>query len=104
MGILCGAMIESFTPASIADVEEIRMDTKQASVPERLPLEKMRKRKGFSAHKLAQAANISVATVRAIELGNLKRTPRYETMEAIAKALEIDPREINWPGDPYALE
>jgi transcriptional regulator with XRE-family HTH domain len=75
----------------------------QASV-KRLPLETLRKRKGFSAHKLAQAAHVSIATVRAIELGTLKRAPRYETMSAIAQVLAVDPRDIDWPGNPYALD
>ena len=76
---------------------------KQVSM-KRLPLETVRKRKGLSAHRLAQEAHVSIATVRAIELGTLKRAPRYGTMNAIAQVLAVDPRDIDWPGNPYALD
>ncbi len=71
---------------------------------ERLPLEIIRKRKGFSAQGLAKAANVSVATIRNIERGSTKTIPRYPTMQAIANALGCEPTDIEWPNNPYALD
>ncbi len=70
---------------------------------QRIPLEIMRRRKGFTAQRLAKEAHTSVATIRNIELGKTKTMPRYETMNAIAQVLGCEPTEIEWPNNPYAL-
>ena len=71
---------------------------------QRIPLEILRRRKGFTAQRLAQEAHVTVTTIRNIELNKTKTAPRYETMQAIATVLGVEPMDINWPNNPYALE
>jgi len=59
-------------------------------------LRELRRRKFMSQEDLAKAAGLAASTVTKIELG--KASPRYQTARALAKALGVDPGEIEWPG------
>lgn len=52
----------------------------------------IRKTKGFSMEKLAQAAGIEYSQVSDIELGKINTT--ISTIYLLAKALEISPKDL----------
>lgn len=55
-------------------------------------LRKIRKGKKLSIEKLANLADLELVQINRIELG--KTNPKLSTIFAIAKALEIDPKEL----------
>ena len=57
-----------------------------------VPLATVRRRRLLTQRALANKAGITQAALVAIELG--RATPRIQTMEKIATALEVDPMEI----------
>ena len=57
-----------------------------------VPLATLRRRRLLTQRALADKAGVTQATLVALELG--RATPRIQTMEKIARALEIDPMEI----------
>lgn len=67
---------------------------------QRLTLAQMRLRRAMSATELGNEANVSTSTITAIERG---AEPRMSTIRKLAKALECDPQDIAWPGDPFGL-
>lgn len=75
-------------------------DVSVAEAPTRLKLAQMRKRRRLTMAALAEKASVAPATILNIERG---RKPRYKTIEALAIALNVDPEDIDWPGDPLGL-
>jgi DNA-binding XRE family transcriptional regulator len=65
-------------------------------------LAQARRRKALTMRDLAQKAQLHQNTVGKIEKGKVRPTMR--TIRAIARALEVEPSAIAWPGDPLALE
>jgi len=57
-------------------------------------LKAIRESKFFSQHDLAEVTGMSVTTINRIEKGRNKPLPR--TIRKIAKALGVDPSEIEW--------
>ena len=57
-----------------------------------VPLATLRRRRLLTQRALADKAGVTQATLVALELG--RATPRIQTMEKIASALEVDPMEI----------
>ena len=57
-----------------------------------VPLATLRRRRLLTQRALAEKAGITQATLVSLELG--KATPRIQTMQKIAIALEVDPLEI----------
>lgn len=53
----------------------------------------------LSANELGKLAGVAASTVLDIEAG---AKPRLSTIRKLAKALEMAPTDINWPGDPLA--
>lgn len=76
-------------------------DVSVAEVPIRLTLAQMRKRKRMTALALAHKAGVAPTTIQNIEQKG--RVPRYGTIEKLAIALDVDPEDIIWPGDPLGL-
>jgi len=61
-------------------------------------IEQLREQKGLSQNRLAKLARISQSSLSEIEAG--KRSPRYDTLSLIAKALDIaTPEPIAMKGD-----
>ena len=56
-------------------------------------LKKIREEKGFSKMQLAKKSGISRKTIKDIELGYGKN-PRLETMEALARTLEVSLEDL----------
>lgn len=57
-----------------------------------VPLATLRRRRLLTQRALAEKAGITHATLVSLELG--KATPRIQTMQKIATALQVDPLEI----------
>lgn len=57
-----------------------------------------RKRKFLSQQELANQAGVSKTTIAMIELG--RSQPHGKTARNIAKALGVEPTEIDWPEPP----
>lgn len=72
-------------------------DIAESSVARRLTLTQMRRRRLLSMTELAKRATVATSTVMAIEKG---ATPRLSTIGKLSVALECDPTDIAWPGDP----
>jgi transcriptional regulator with XRE-family HTH domain len=51
----------------------------------------------LSANELGKAAGVAASTVLDIEAG---AKPRLSTSRKLAKALDVAPTDIDWPGDP----
>lgn len=58
-------------------------------------LREIRESKGMTREELAVKAHISMFTIARIETGAHK--PRYNTLQAIAKALKVKASEIQFP-------
>lgn len=58
-----------------------------------VPLATLRKRRLLTQRALADKAGVTQATLVALERG--RATPRIQTMEKIAAALDVDPMEIS---------
>lgn len=56
-------------------------------------VKQLREQKGWSQEKLARIADISNNTITNIEVGN-QLNPTIETLKKIAKALEVDTRDL----------
>ena len=56
-------------------------------------LKALREAAFMSQRDLAAASGVSKATITALELGQ-RRRPQWRTLRALAKALDIHPREI----------
>lgn len=92
-------------PAAVAvSIQHNQHDVVRQLNTLRIKLEVARKRRGMSARRLAEKSGVAASTIRAIERGNRKAPPHYGTMEKLAEALGMDPRDILWPGNPYALD
>lgn len=63
-------------------------------------LKKIRKERGFTQKRLAEKAGLAEVTIRQYESG--KREPKYETVEKLAKALEISAAELTGDYSPPA--
>ena len=57
-----------------------------------LRLRQMREKKGLSLRELADRAGVNWTAINRIELG--KATPRFTTLEKLAKALGISVRDL----------
>ena len=79
----------------------VRHSTPECDMGTRPKLEKARLRKLWSANRLARESGIAVSTIMGIEHG---KSPRLGTIEKLSKALDMDPTEIDWPGNPLGLE
>jgi transcriptional regulator with XRE-family HTH domain len=55
-------------------------------------LRALREKKGLSLRALADKAGITFASINRIELG--KTSPRFETLEKLAKALGVSTRDL----------
>jgi transcriptional regulator with XRE-family HTH domain len=55
-------------------------------------IKELRKARGFSVRGLAKEAEISTETVYSVEHG--KRQPSMKTLGKLARALEVDPRDL----------
>jgi len=55
-------------------------------------LRALREKKGMSLRELADKAGVTFATINRIELG--KTSPRFETLEKLAKALGVSSRDL----------
>ena len=53
----------------------------------------------LSANELGKLAGVAASTVLDIEAG---AKPRLSTIRKLAKALDMAPTDIDWPGDPLA--
>lgn len=73
-------------------------------MPVRPTLEVARKRRGLSARRLAEKSGVAASTIRAIEREQRIAAPHYDTMQKLAEALSMNPHDILWPGNPYALD
>ena len=62
-------------------------------------LAQARLRKLWSTHRLSKEAHVANTTILAIERGKTTNV-RLGTIEKLAKALGMDPHEIDWPGNP----
>jgi DNA-binding Xre family transcriptional regulator len=71
-----------------------------AEKAQKLTLRQMRLRRAMSATELANKAGISTSTITAIE-DDAK--PRMSTIRKLAKALDCEPQDIAWPGNPFGL-
>lgn len=72
------------------------------SVGQRKPsLREMRLRRALSATELAKRAKVATSTVTDIEDNNAK--PRMATIRALSAALDCEPQDIAWPGNPFGL-
>lgn len=60
-------------------------------------LRQARVSKLLSANELSKLAGVAASTVLDIEAG---ARPRLSTIRKLAKALEMAPTNIDWPGDP----
>jgi len=67
------------------------------SVPRRLTLTQMRRRKLLSMTELGKQAGVAASTIMAIEKG---AHPRLSTIGKLSRALECEPTDVAWPGDP----
>ncbi|MEK6947352.1 MAG: helix-turn-helix transcriptional regulator [Nanoarchaeota archaeon] len=56
-------------------------------------VKQLREQKGLSQEKLARIADISNNTITNIEVGN-QLNPTIETLKKIAKALEVDVKDL----------
>ena len=56
-------------------------------------VKQLREQKGWSQEKLARIADISNNTITNIEVGN-QLNPTIETLKKIAKALEVDVKDL----------
>lgn len=66
-------------------------------------LRTQRKAKGLSQEELATRAAVDGNTVSNLERGDTK-SPRGDTVEKLAKALEIDPLAFYLPSPPKNME
>ena len=62
-------------------------------------LRQARVSKLLSANELGKVAGVAASTVLDIEAG---AKPRLSTIRKLAKALEVAPTDIDWPGDPLS--
>lgn len=60
-------------------------------------LRQARVSKLLSANEMGKLAGVAASTVLDIEAG---AKPRLSTIRKLAKALEMAPADIEWPGDP----
>lgn len=72
----------------------------RGALTKRLTLEQMRRRQALTQTELARKAQVSPSLVSCIEHG---KRPGMKTIRALAKALEVEPTDIDWPGDPLGL-
>ena len=96
-----------FTPTPkkpTARIQSARHDVVQVPMRGRMKLEVARKRRGMSARRLAEKSGVAASTIRAIEREKRTAAPHYDTMQKLAEALGMNPHDILWPGDPYALD
>lgn len=56
-------------------------------------------KRSISANELGRLAGVAASTVLDIEAG---AKPRLSPIRKLAKALDVAPTEIDWPGDPFA--
>ena len=52
----------------------------------------------FTQEELAGESSVGVATIRRIEGGEIKE-PRFSTLRKLARALDVDPRELHPDAD-----
>lgn len=74
--------------------------TDKAQRAPRLTLTQMRLQRAMSATELAALAHVSTSTITAIERG---AEPRMSTIRKLAKALDCQPQDIAWPGNPFGV-
>ncbi len=86
---------------SVVD-DDLPAENLEVSVARRLTLSQMRKRKLLSAPELAKLSGVGVSTIRDIEVR--RKHPRLSTIKRLAAALDVQPEEIDWPGNPLELE
>lgn len=73
-----------------------------SSVGRRKPtLREMRLRHALSATELAKRAGVATSTITDIEDKDAK--PRMSTIRSLAAALDCQPQDIAWPGNPFGL-
>jgi len=60
-------------------------------------LKQARVRQLLSANELGKMAGVAASTVLDMESG---AKPRLSTIRRLAKALDMSPADIEWPGDP----
>ena len=65
-------------------------------------IKRIRKEKGISQEKLAEACNTATSYIGLMEI--YKNTPKLSTIERIANALEVDPLEIFVDKNKFSLE
>lgn len=59
-------------------------------------LKELRKMRFLSQDDLAKKSNITASTINRLERG--KQNPRYVTIRKLAKALEVEPKDIDFQG------
>jgi transcriptional regulator with XRE-family HTH domain len=57
-------------------------------------LREARRRAMLSQEELAEESGVGVATIIRIERDQLRTEPHFSTLRKLAKALEVDPREL----------
>ena len=65
-------------------------------------IKRIRKEKGISQEKLAEACNTATSYIGLMEI--YKNIPKLSTIERIANALEVDPLEIFVDKNKFSLE
>lgn len=55
-------------------------------------LKKLRQQKGMTQEELAEASGLSLSFIRSVE--QCVNAPSFESLEALAKALNLDPKEL----------
>lgn len=63
-------------------------------------LGQVRRRHALTQKELAEKVGVRPSTISNIEGG---KRPGMKTIRKLAEALEIQPTEIDWPGDPLGL-
>jgi DNA-binding Xre family transcriptional regulator len=63
-------------------------------------LAQLRIQKLLSAYELAKKAEVAASTILDIENG---AKPRLSTIRKLSTALECQPSDIDWPGDPLGV-
>jgi transcriptional regulator with XRE-family HTH domain len=65
-------------------------------------IKRIRKEKGFSQEKLAEACNTATSYIGLMEI--YKNVPKLSTIERIAKALDVDPLEFFKDNDKFSFK
>jgi transcriptional regulator with XRE-family HTH domain len=65
-------------------------------------IKRIRKEKGISQEKLAEACNTATSYIGLMEI--YKNVPKLSTIERIAKALDVDPLEFFKDKNKFSLE